>query len=415
MERADANARRLRARAARAALATVVLAAVLAPAVAHAIPAFSRKYEMSCRTCHDYHAPQLNAFGRLYLENGYQLPAGAEDAVRARRSVEPGPAGEVLALAKEPPLGFRGQIFGAVPLWGTNADRPAYDNKLFTYLYGGGSLAPDLSFFFSFTPYPQLVLHHLKIGVHNVAESWLGEGSLNLRAGSFLLLEGARPGHRLLDAGINAFGEATVGLNQLSLDLPALGVAAFGHPDRGPFGYHVAIVAGDPGPSGTERDGWKDVFLRLSWTFFHDSSHELTLGAFGYRGRSDIRTKLGGVDLLLTDDVWYLGGDLESALGPLTIFVAGYAARHRDARPELGAVAFTALRGELSWAITDDLSITARQERVRSAELASMSTSPLSVHLAYLLAANVVASVTWRHDFDVATKRAIIALVDVAF
>jgi hypothetical protein len=401
---------------ARRGLAGLVLTACLfAPALADAIPAFARRYETSCRTCHDYHAPQLGAFGRLFLENGYQLPGGAEDAVRARRAVEPGPTGEVLALAKEPPLGFRGQVFGAVPLWGSSAERPAFENKLFTYIYGGGSIAPDLSFFFSFTPFPQLVLHHLHVGFHNVAESWLGEGSLNVRAGSFFLLDGARPGHRLLDAGANAFGDVIVGLNFFSLDAPTLGAMAFGHPSRGPLGYQLAVVAGDPGPTGTERDSWKDVFLRLSWTFFQNSSNELTLGAFGYRGRSDIRTMLGGVDLLLADDVWFLGGDLESALGPVTVFLTGYAARHRDARPELGAVLFTALRGEVSWAITDDLSLTVRHDRVRSAQLAALATSPLSVHLAYLVATNVVLSTTWRHDFDVANKRAIIALVDVAF
>lgn len=386
----------------------------LSPAPASAIPAFARKYEVSCRTCHDYHYPQLGAFGRLFQENGYQLPEGAEDAVRARRTVEPGPTSELLALAKEPPLGFRGEVFGLVPLWGSSAERPDAQNALFTYVYGGGAIARDISFFFSFTPFPQLTLHHLHVGFHNLGASVLGEGTLNVRAGSFFLLDAARPGHRLLDAGMNAFGNATVGLSQLALDAPALGVEAFGHLERGPLGYQLAVVAGDTGGA-FERDGWKDVFLRLSYTFQQNTAHEVTLGAFGYRGRADLLTKLGGVDLLLANDVWFLGGDLEAALGPLTLFVSAYAARHRDARPQLGAVIFWAGRAELSCALTDDLALTVRQEHTASADLKGFDDSPLSLHLSWLAATNVVLSATWRHDFDDRKKRALVALVDVAF
>lgn len=43
----------------------------------HAIPAFARKYNVSCTTCHTA-PPRLNTFGERFLENGYQLP-GTED------------------------------------------------------------------------------------------------------------------------------------------------------------------------------------------------------------------------------------------------------------------------------------------------------------------------------------------------
>jgi hypothetical protein len=43
----------------------------------HAIPAFARKYNMTCTTCHTA-PPRLNTFGERFLENGYQLP-GTED------------------------------------------------------------------------------------------------------------------------------------------------------------------------------------------------------------------------------------------------------------------------------------------------------------------------------------------------
>src|SRR5690348_15273919 len=41
--------------------------------VAHAIPAFARKFNVPCQTCHSA-APYLNATGRKFMEAGYRLP-----------------------------------------------------------------------------------------------------------------------------------------------------------------------------------------------------------------------------------------------------------------------------------------------------------------------------------------------------
>ena len=50
----------------------VVFVAVLFPSVSEAIPAFARKTNMTCSTCHTAW-PALNAFGRQYKEHGYRL------------------------------------------------------------------------------------------------------------------------------------------------------------------------------------------------------------------------------------------------------------------------------------------------------------------------------------------------------
>lgn len=49
-----------------------VFVAVLFPSVSEAIPAFARKANMTCSTCHTAW-PALNAFGRQYKEHGYRL------------------------------------------------------------------------------------------------------------------------------------------------------------------------------------------------------------------------------------------------------------------------------------------------------------------------------------------------------
>src|SRR5271168_1993016 len=42
------------------------------PEPAHAIPAFARKYGLPCSACHTAW-PELNNFGQVFRDNGYQL------------------------------------------------------------------------------------------------------------------------------------------------------------------------------------------------------------------------------------------------------------------------------------------------------------------------------------------------------
>ena len=53
-------------------LILTVFVAVLFPSVSEAIPAFARKTNMTCSTCHTAW-PSLNAFGRQYKEHGYRI------------------------------------------------------------------------------------------------------------------------------------------------------------------------------------------------------------------------------------------------------------------------------------------------------------------------------------------------------
>ncbi|MBI3402190.1 MAG: hypothetical protein HY048_12285 [Acidobacteria bacterium] len=94
---------------ARAVLALLVLAATESTALA--VPAFARKYQTSCQTCHIVF-PKLNAFGEAFRLRGYRMP------------------GETAEMVKEPPVSlgapaykqlwpdsvWPGEISSAVPL-----------------------------------------------------------------------------------------------------------------------------------------------------------------------------------------------------------------------------------------------------------------------------------------------------------
>ncbi len=50
---------------------------------AEAIPAFARKYETSCQTCHTVF-PKLNAYGTAFRLNGYRMPSETEEMVKQK-------------------------------------------------------------------------------------------------------------------------------------------------------------------------------------------------------------------------------------------------------------------------------------------------------------------------------------------
>src|SRR4029077_3338653 len=91
-------------------LATLIYAFASAPR-ANAIPAFSRKYQTSCTTCHN-NFPELNDFGWAFKKNGFKFPKDDETFVK-----EP----PVLLGAKAqkeafPHAIYPGEIPGSVPV-----------------------------------------------------------------------------------------------------------------------------------------------------------------------------------------------------------------------------------------------------------------------------------------------------------
>jgi len=91
---------------------------------ASAIPAFSRKYQTSCTTCHS-NFPELNDFGEAFKKNGFKFPKDDETFVK-----EP----PVLLGAKAqkeafPKAVFPGEIPGSIPIALRYSGFAAYNSK----------------------------------------------------------------------------------------------------------------------------------------------------------------------------------------------------------------------------------------------------------------------------------------------
>ena len=62
----------------------LVILALTAATPAAAIPAFARKYQTSCLTCHTVY-PKLNPFGEAFRRNGYRFPGVDSDFIKAEQ------------------------------------------------------------------------------------------------------------------------------------------------------------------------------------------------------------------------------------------------------------------------------------------------------------------------------------------
>src|SRR6266853_1206562 len=150
-------------RATKAGVITTILAAgcllwilALTPK-ASAIPAFSRKYQTSCATCHSNY-PELNDFGEAFKRNGFKFPKDDETFVKE----PPVLLGSKAQKEAFPGAVYPGEIPGNVPVafrysgnFNHNAKQPIAAGFLprtdlfvpntFTII-GAGSFGPTLSF-----------------------------------------------------------------------------------------------------------------------------------------------------------------------------------------------------------------------------------------------------------------------------
>ncbi|MFZ5479557.1 MAG: hypothetical protein ACOZNI_22520 [Myxococcota bacterium] len=104
----------------------------LAPAKAWAIPAFARRYETSCQTCHLAY-PRLTPFGEAFRRNAYRFPEGG-DAVAERE--EPLPLGNEAQAERWPAAVWPGQLPGKVPLSLTIGGKVQYGSTMESMSHG---------------------------------------------------------------------------------------------------------------------------------------------------------------------------------------------------------------------------------------------------------------------------------------
>lgn len=127
-------------------LGLVALSFGLALAVAQpagAIPAFARKYQFSCTTCHSPF-PRLKAYGEEFAGNGFRLADASQEPTRA--TLDSGDP--LLKLPREMPLAFRLEGFAS---W--KEDAAAESDLEWPWVFkilSGGPIHDKISYYFYF-------------------------------------------------------------------------------------------------------------------------------------------------------------------------------------------------------------------------------------------------------------------------
>jgi hypothetical protein len=301
---------------------------------ADAVPAFARKYQTSCQTCHIVF-PKLNAFGEAFRLRGYRLP------------------GETEAMVKQPPVSlgapaykrlwpqavWPGEISSSVPLAvnvtladvnrsAVNEDgtvTKVYNDLQFpreVNIFGAGTLGDHVSYLgeVTFAENPDgsvgVELEHAHMGF----DSPFGrEDLVHIRVGKFApnLVDGFQEMWLATDAAIDSlFSYNPIGVNggiglgdagpASAISLPAIVRGIEGYGMIAHRALWVAGLSNGIGPSPQDTTGRfdgnnaKDVYARFDYKFFgmgldgdtggqpvpdkNWRDNSVRVGAFVYRG-----------------------------------------------------------------------------------------------------------------------------------
>ncbi len=135
-----------RARAALFALMLTLLITAILPDGADAVPAFARKYKMSCTTCHAP-APRLKEYGEDFAGNAFQLEEGQEPP---RAFYDTGD--DLLLLQRDIPIAIRVDAFAHHTHYSKEGGGSMTDLKT-PYgmkLMSGGNISEDIGYYFYF-------------------------------------------------------------------------------------------------------------------------------------------------------------------------------------------------------------------------------------------------------------------------
>jgi len=119
---------------------------------AQAIPAFARKYDVSCNVCHT-RQPRLNPFGQRFMENGYQLPGTSDGGTKKKHLLGGELNGATLDdISNYMAVRLRADIqqasFDDSTIIGDASDDPDIIFPNVVNIFFAGTATEDISFFF---------------------------------------------------------------------------------------------------------------------------------------------------------------------------------------------------------------------------------------------------------------------------
>jgi hypothetical protein len=299
---------------------SLVFLIILQAPKTYGIPAFARKYQTSCSTCHN-DPPELNDFGWAFKKNGFKFPKDDEDFVKEPQLKLGAPAYKKIF----PKAIYPGEIPGSIPIGFRYSGYLNYVNRqpvalgfqprvdlfapnTFTIL-AAGSMGDNLSFWID---------DDISTGGSG-ADGGLGDGylkyndlghhlglpkdALNVRVGQFELDLPFTQARTINVSDYDIYDEAamtdfsnnpSLGTtnNPFTLGAPQRGIEFGGYPNDGNFNWSVALTNGsnDAPPSSNGKNVYVNVFQQFNLDRDHSQRKEVqAAGATGPHDHTSIR------------------------------------------------------------------------------------------------------------------------------
>lgn len=369
-----------------------------------AIPAFARKYNMTCKTCHSPF-PNLKPYGDEFAGNGFVL----KDQDAPRYFIDTGDP--ELSLIRDLPLAIR--IDGNITFNKNNNEQSDFGTPVVFKLLSGGSLTKDVAY------YVYYILENGKKGKIEDALLMFNNlfgSELDLTVGQFQVSDPLfkrelrltnsdyyiykiRPGTSLVDLAYDRGIVLSYGFES-GTDISLLIVNGTG--------------IGEEFLSGTfDNDKYKNFMGRIS----QDINENLRLGTFGYLGKAEkLIPLISGETLYPQNETWMLGVDATFSLEPLELNVQ-YIERDDDNpfflhKYNIGNISDTGIRirggfmelvfrpngDESKWYAVALYNYVNLENHLL--ERVSKDVNSLAVHFGYLLKRNIRLTAEYSHDFN---------------
>ena len=277
------------------AIMAVILFILVPGKKCNAIPAFARKYQISCQVCHSPVMPRLKGFGEEFAGNGFRL----SEFESPRYFISTGD--DKLSLFRELPLAFRMDGFASYNF--NNEGMADFSSPFVLKILSGGELSEKLSYYFYFLLNERgsiagvedafLMYHDLfgtginfYIGQFQASDP-LFKGELRYSLEPYKIYSSA-PGSSSVDLkydrGIILEKDLSTGTTLVGELVNGCGIGEAGE------GYLF------------DRDKHKNFMIRINQSL----GKSVTLGFFGYSGKEDLTDTVG----LFTSKIKMYGPDL---------------------------------------------------------------------------------------------------------
>lgn len=284
-------------------LAGVALVVAIPTSLSAAIPAFARRYRVSCQLCHNP-APALNNFGLTFAANGFRMSSDEEP----RDTINTGD--DLLWLLREVPLAVRVDAY--VRAYTNGNTVTDFQTPWNLKLLSGGPLSRKLSYYMYFLLYERGEVGGLEDAWVQIND--IGGQPIDVTAGQFQVSDPMFKRETRLEYEDYAVFRARIGDQPADLTYER-GLMASA--ELLGFTLTGQLVNGKGiGPATSERtlddNRLKNVFGHLT----RDIVPAVRVGVMGYRGQQEGAAPGGAT---VTNTLWMLGGDGTIQIGAVQV------------------------------------------------------------------------------------------------